>query len=124
MARKLSFSALILLTVLILAGTVVATNRYSIADRREITLYEPAWVGNVLLPAGRYEVRHLMEGENHIMTFRQMNVKKPVETRVKCTLNTVAKPIEQTQVGFTLNAANERVLSWIAFQGDRAEHRF
>jgi hypothetical protein len=125
MARKLLFTLLVLLVVLILAGTVVAAaNKYGIADRREIALDQPAWVGNVLLPAGNYEVRHVMEGETHILVFRQMNVKRPLEARVKCTLTSVAKPIEQTQMGFKLNATNERVLNWLAFKGDRAEHSF
>ena len=125
MGRKLLLLALLLFTVLVLTGTLVANgNRYDVADRREITLSDPTWVGDVLMPAGKYEVCHSMQGDEHVMLFRQMNVKRPVEARVKCTLTAVAKSIERTEIGFRQNAASELVLNRLAFKGDRAEHRF
>ena len=87
-------------------------------------LYDSVWVGSVLLPAGEYEVRHTMQGEDHVMVFRQMLAKTPAEARVKCTMVPVAKPVEQDQVGFTVNAAGQLVLHRLAFKGDRAEHWF
>jgi hypothetical protein len=125
MERKLLLVAVLVLIVLTLSGTLLAAgNQYGVADRREISLDHPAWVGGVLLPSGTYEVRHSMEGEDHIMLFRQMNVKRPAEVRVKCTLTAVTKPIERTEIGFRQTTSKEFVLNRLAFKGDRAEHRF
>jgi hypothetical protein len=125
MGRKLLLLALLLFTVLILTGTVFALGqKYGITERREVTFDQPTWVGDVLLPAGKYEVRHTMEGAEHVMHFRQLNVKRPAEARVRCTLLWVPNRIAQTQIGFRQNAANELVLTRMAFEGDHAEHRF
>jgi hypothetical protein len=125
MRRKLLLTAFVIFALLILTGTAQsAANKYGIADKRQVQFYNPVWVGTVQLPAGEYEVRHVMEGENHIMMFRQVNVRKPAEARVKCILISLAKPIEHTEIGFKLNPANELVLNRLAFKGDRAEHWF
>ena len=125
MRRKLLLTALVVFAVLILTGTAQSSaNKYGIADKRQVRLYDSVWVGSVLLPAGEYEVRHTMQGEEHVMVFRQMSAKTPAEARVKCTMVPVAKPIEQDQVGFAVNSAGQLVLHRLAFKGDRAEHWF
>ncbi|MGB9105552.1 MAG: hypothetical protein WCC59_12395 [Terriglobales bacterium] len=125
MRRKLLLTALVILAVLILTGTAQAgANKYGVADKRPVRFYDPVWVGSVRLPAGEYEVRHTMQGEEHLMVFRRMFAKTPAEARVKCTLVPVEKPIEQSQMGFAVNTAGEHVLHRLAFKGDRAEHRF
>ncbi len=125
MRRKLLLVALVFVAVLLFSGTAIANgNQYGVADRREISLDQPTWVGDVFLPAGKYEVRHTMEGADHFMVFRRMYVKRPAEARVKCTLVPSTVSIKQTEIGFRQNAANERVLNRLAFEGDRAEHLF
>jgi hypothetical protein len=125
MRRKLLLTALVIFAVLVLTGTARAgANKYGIADKRPVRFYDPVWVGSVLLPAGEYEVRHNMQGEEHLMVFREMSAKTPAEARVRCTLVPVEKPIEQDQVGFTSNSAGQLVLHRLAFKGDRAEHLF
>ncbi len=77
-----------------------------------------------LLPAGDYKIQHVMEGSDHIMVFRQVGVKNPVEVRAKCTLVALSGPSDQTQKIFEVNAANERVLKALTFRGDHAKHVF
>ncbi|MBZ5566377.1 MAG: hypothetical protein LAN64_00855 [Acidobacteriia bacterium] len=125
MRRKVLLTGLVIFAVLILTGTVqAAANKYGIADKRQVRFYDPVWVGSVLLPAGEYDVRHTMQGEEHVMVFRQMFAKTPAEAQVRCTLVPVIKPIEQDQVGFRSNSAGQLVLHRLAFKGDRAEHVF
>jgi hypothetical protein len=125
MRRKLLLTALVVFAVLILTGTAQSSaNKYGIADKRQVNFYDPVWVGSVLLPAGEYEVRHTMQGVEHLMVFRQMFAKTPAEARVRCTLVPVAKPVEQDQVEFAVNTAGEHVLHRLAFKGDHAEHLF
>jgi len=76
------------------------------------------------LPTGDYEVRHVMEGDNHIMVFRQVGVKTPVEVRVKCTMVPLQKAAPDNEKIYELNAANERVLRGLIFKGDKAKHVF
>lgn len=125
MQRKLLLVAFVIFAVLVLTGTLFAgSNKYGVADRRQIALSQAAWVGDVLLPAGNYEVRHRMDGTEHVMLFHQINSRHPAEARVKCSLISVARPIEQTEIGFRQDSKGELVLNRLAFKGDRAEHRF
>jgi hypothetical protein len=106
MQRKLLLVAFVIVAVLVLTGTLFAgSNKYGVA-RRQIALSQAAWVGDVLVPAGNSEVRHRMDGTEHVMLFHQMNSRHPEEARVKCSLMSVARPIEQTRSasGKTLKA--------------------
>lgn len=100
-------------------------NKMGVADTRQLKFESPMRIGNTLLPAGEYKVLHTMEGDNHIMVFRQLNAKQtPVEVRVKCSLVPLAAKADQTQQIFVLNSAKERVLHELVFRGDTAKHVF
>jgi len=110
--------------VLCMSGVLAAgTNKYGVADVRKVTLSAPTRVGDVLLPQGQYEVRHVMEADSHIMVFKQIGGKS-AEARVKCNLTPLQRKVDHDQVVYTLNAANERVLQTLRFSGDTAEHVF
>jgi len=122
--RNLKIPALII-TVLVVVGSAFAakTNKYGVADVRKVTLSSPTRVGDVLLPQGEYEVRHVMEAENHIMVFKQLGKSNPAEARVKCNLVPLKEKINSDQVIYQ-NAGNVRVLQTLRFRGDLAEHVF
>lgn len=101
-----------------------APNAMGISDRYQINFSEKVRVADTLIPSGNYEIRHVMEGANHIMVFRQVGVKSPVEVRAKCTLVTLPKKAGESQTIYELNAANERVLHELIFKGDLAKHVF
>jgi hypothetical protein len=84
-----SSTILVLAVVCVLALAVVAsteTNKYGVADVQKITFTGPVLIRGTLLPAGEYEVRHTIQGEDHIMVFQQLHVEKPAQAQVKCTL--------------------------------------
>ncbi len=123
MPRKMLVLSLLILTFVILTATGLAEdNKYGIAEKRQVNFSDPVRVGDVLLPAGDYEVRHTIEGENHFMVFKQLGSKKTVTA--KCNLVPVDTPVARTAVGFAVNSAGEYVLRRLAFQGDRAERLF
>lgn len=99
-------------------------NKFGVSDSRSIEITAPTRVGNVLLPQGNYKVLHTMEGENHIMVFKQLKTKTPAEARVKCQLVPLAKKADRDEQAFVVNAANERVLHTLVFKGDSAQHVF
>jgi hypothetical protein len=122
--RLLKIITVFIAVVLCVSGVLLAkTGKYGVADVRKVTLTAPTRVGEVLLPQGQYEVRHVMEGDNHLMVFNKIGGKS-VEARVKCNLVPLKQKADHDQVVYTLNAANERVLQTLCFSGDTAEHVF
>jgi len=122
--RQIVVGILILMCVFILGAVAVAENQLGIADTYRVNFSEKVRVADTLLPQGNYEVRHVMEGQDHIMVFRQLGTKKPVEVRAKCTLVPLGVKAKDDQKIYILNAANERVLHELIFKGDSAKHVF
>jgi len=118
----------VILTVLclfVLSLTAIGgQNTMGISDKYQVNFSEKVRVADTVLPQGDYEIRHVMEGENHIMVFHQLRTKKPVEVRAKCTLVPLSVKADADQKLYTVNAANERVLTELIFKGDRARHVF
>jgi hypothetical protein len=65
-----------------------------------------------------------MKGEQHIMVFRQLNVKEPMEVSAECVLVKLPAPATQIRKSYILNDANERVLKEMEFKGDTSKHVF
>jgi hypothetical protein len=111
---------IILLNVVALA----VDNPMGVSDLYRVNFAEKVRIADTLLPSGNYEIRHVMEGADHIMIFRQIGVKKAVEVRAKCTLVPLTEKAPDNQKIYELNAANERVLHELIFKGDKAKHVF
>jgi hypothetical protein len=122
--RQMFAGILILMCVFILGAMSAAENQLGIRDDYQVNFSEKVRVADTLLPQGKYEIRHIMEGSDHIMVFRQLGTKKPVEVRAKCTLIPLSAKADRDQTIYVLNAANERVLQELVFKGDRAKHVF
>ena len=122
--RILKITSLFMFVCLLTAIVVAKTNKYGVSDVRKVSFTAAIRVGDTLLPQGDYEVRHLMEADNHIMVFKQLGAGKSAEARVKCNLVQLKQKADRDQVVYSLNAANERVLQVLRFSGDSAEHVF
>ncbi len=123
--RPIRFAGLVILICAFISTFAVAgQNSMGIADTYRVSFAQPVRVADTLLPQGTYEIRHVMEGENHIMVFHQLGVRKPVEGRAKCTLVPLTEKAKDTQKLYTENAKNEWVLQELIFKGDRAKHVF
>ena len=122
--RQMFAGIIILMCVFILGAVSAAENQMGIKDNYQVNFSEKVRVADTLLPQGNYEIRHVMEGSDHIMVFRQLGTKKPVEVRAKCTLVPLSAKADKNQTIYILNAANERVLQELVFKGDLAKHVF
>ncbi|HUM05541.1 MAG TPA: hypothetical protein VLT90_08770 [Terriglobales bacterium] len=123
--RPIKLAALLLSMIVFMAVFAVAgQNPMGISDTYRVSFVQSVRVADTLLPQGNYEIRHVMEGENHIMVFRQLGVRKPVEVRAKCTLVPLTEKAKDNQKIYTENAKNEWVLQELIFKGDRAKHVF
>lgn len=88
-----------------------------------VTLTSPARIGGTLLPAGDYQVRHTMEGEEHVMVFHSVNHKTP-DVKARCKMLELGKKADATRTVYDENAAHERVLIELVFAGDAQKHIF
>ncbi len=122
--RVLKIITLLFAVMLSVVCVQARQNKFGVADVRQVTLTAPTRIGDVLLPEGRYQVRHVMEGENHIMFFKQLDTPKPAEARVKCNLVSLQAKAQRSEITYSLNASNERVLRSLTFGGDSAQHVF
>jgi hypothetical protein len=122
--RRMFAGILIVMCIFILGAVSAAENKLAIADTYQVKFYENVRVADTLLPKGNYEVRHVMEGPDHIMVFRQLGTKKPAEVRAKCTLVPLSAKASESQTIYVLNAANQRVLQELVFKGEDAKHVF
>jgi hypothetical protein len=114
----------IVMCIFILGAVAAAENKLPIADTYQVNFSEKVRVADTLLPQGKYEIRHVMEGSDHIMVFRQLGTKKPAEVRAKCTLVPLTAKASESQTIYVLNAANQRVLQELVFKGEDAKHVF
>jgi hypothetical protein len=111
--------------VLVLAvAAIAAPNQMGISDFYRVNFPEQVKVADTVLPSGNYEIRHVMEGSDHIMVFRQVGVRKPVELRAKCTLVPLTEKAPNSEKIYEVNASNQRVLHELILKGDRAKHVF
>ena len=122
-----SSKVLVLTIVCVLGLAVLATaanNKFGVADVHRVSFVNNVRVGDVVLPQGDYEIRHVMEGENHIMVFHRIGGKNTPDARVKCELVPLQKKASQSQRSYVTNAANEQVLHELVFAGETAKHVF
>ena len=105
-----------------LAATAMASAMPGVADVQKVSFDSPIRIGGTLVPAGDDEVRHVMEGENHIRVFYDISRKNSREVRVKCTLVSLGQKADQTQKIYVVNAASEQVPEELIFRGDMAKH--
>jgi hypothetical protein len=107
--------------VLMLLGSMAATdNPMGIATKQTINFTQPTIVAGSLLPAGDYNVTHQMQGQTHIMIFKQKG--GTAEAKAKCTLVPLSAKATVSAQRFTENASNQRVLVEMTFSGDQATH--
>jgi hypothetical protein len=109
--------------ILALASFAVAANDLGIRGTGKVVFAGPTRVGDSVLPAGDYVVRHTMEGQDHVMVFQAAN-HKVQDVKVRCQLVRLEKKADQTRTVYQLNASNERVLQELVFAGDTAKHVF
>jgi hypothetical protein len=115
---------LVVVSVLMVAVLASAGDKLGIANSQRITFSGNVRVGDLVMPQGDYEVKHVMEGENHIMVFSKLGVRKTASFRVKCSLVPLGEKAKATEKKYVVNAANEQVLQEIVFRGDSAKHVF
>ena len=120
--RKRMFIAIIGLVLVLLGSLAAKDNPMGIATKRSINFAAPTVVAGSLLPAGDYNITHEMQGQTHIMIFKQVGGK--AEAKATCTLVPLDAKAKRSEQIFKENAKNQRVLVEMTFSGDKAKHVF
>lgn len=121
MFQKRAIVALLaVIAVFACASMLAKDNSRGIADRQNITFTAPTIVGGTLLPAGQYTVIHQMNGQTHVMIFKQVNGK--AEAKANCNFVPLKEKAERSEQQYTTNAKNEHVLQEMTFAGEKATH--
>jgi hypothetical protein len=120
--RMVATLVVALLMTLCLSVTLAAKdNPMGIAEKQTLVLSDPTVIAGTLVPAGNYTVTHEMQGQTHIMVFKQQGGGK-VEVKATCTLVPLTAKATQTEEHFKENAKNQKVLIEMIFKGDTAKH--
>lgn len=111
---------LAVVTIFACSALLAKDNPMGIAEKQTTNFTAPTMVGGTLLPAGTYNITHEMNGQTHVMIFKQVNGK--AEAKANCSLVPLKDKAQRTEQRFTTNAKNERVLQELTFAGDKATH--
>jgi hypothetical protein len=107
-----------------------------LGKKGELPITSPTRVGDVLLEPGTYRVQHVVEGEDHFITFRKMSHTRsdqpsyPLGTpgkevaRVKCRLAPLGEKAKHSGMRFGTNAAGEQTVEEVHVKGEDVRHVF
>ncbi|HEY5884968.1 MAG TPA: hypothetical protein VIT88_09800 [Pyrinomonadaceae bacterium] len=97
-----------------------------------LRLSNPAWAGNVRLKDRMYHVKHVVDGDKHLLIFKSVTLRAGYQgglmwegkevARLECRVEPVAKSVSNTKVKFGRNAAGERVIEEIQIAGEKVKH--
>lgn len=120
MNKQRMWQAVIILLVVSFGLAAAAQQSFGVGKVRAIYIAETVRVGDALLPAGDYNVKHEMAGSEHVLVFTsQANPK--IATRVNCKMVQLAKKAERTEQEY-IRKGEERVLTALTFKGDNFRH--
>jgi hypothetical protein len=114
----------IVAVLLVLMGSAIllAANDTAMgtAAKRTVTFSQATLIGDTLVPAGEYTLTHEMQGQTHIMDFKQLGGK--AEVKSKCNMVPLKEKAVRSEQRFAVNAKQQRVLKAMVFRGDTVEH--
>jgi len=109
-------------------GDVIVGN----GKKGEVHFAAQVKAGDVVLKPGMYQAQHIVEGNDHVIIFREMDmpagykmgntqVGKEV-ARIKCKVEPVAKKVSNTRITLRTNAAGEKEISEAQIAGEAFKH--
>ncbi len=110
----------LMLFVVLVCSLFLRAQEPGFTGSREVVMNQDARVGSQVLPAGTYQVTHVIEGAEHIIVFMQ-NQK---EFRVKCRLEPLMEKARITLYWYDESVRSQPVLQWIEFRGDVVRYVF
>ena len=111
-----------------------ATPDFTIGNKGEIHFNVPVKAGSAVLEPGMYQVQHVVEGADHVVTFREMQmpagyrhgntpVSKVVAVSLACNIEPAEK-VSNTKVTLRTNKAGEKEIAAVQVAGENVKHLF
>lgn len=115
-----------------LSGFAQEAKTIEVGRSERFQIGSPVRVGDKLLKPGRYEVRHLIEGDNHLIVFRKVKLgyrnnfgeqKLGDEVaRVTSKIIFADKKIGDIKFVAGKNSAGERTITEVVIKGEKIKH--
>lgn len=96
-----------------------------VGKQGELSIMQETQIGGRMLPAGEYRIKHLAQGEDHVIVVNQWNQSgsfgKEV-ARVECTLEPLGRKVQQSQFIIKRDEAGRPVITEIQVKGENVRH--
>ncbi len=100
----------------------------------KVTFETPVRIGKQVVPTGDYRVQHMLEGDNHVVTFKKVSASGEEErgsvagtevVRTLCKLESLGTTAKYTELHYTLNEGSKtKTLQHLLVQGENVKHLF
>lgn len=136
MKKITELTAIAALVVLFLGGFNAAAQSgkdFRIGKKGEVHFNVPLKVGGVVLQPGMYQVQHSMEGSDHFIGFKEVEmpagyrhgntqVAKETSARIKCKVEPVSQKVGNTTIVLRTNASGEKEIAEVQVAGEAFKH--
>ncbi len=140
--KIMRITSAVMLLVLTVGTFSAAAKDFTIGRKGEVHFNVPVRAGSALLKPGMYQVQHVLEGSEdivslneHVVIFKQMEmpagyrhsntpVAKEAAARVKCTVEPAAKQVSNTRITLRTNDAGEKEIAEVQIAGEDFRHLF
>lgn len=97
-----------------------------VGKKGELAIAMETRIADVLLPVGKYQFQHVIDGEDHVAVFTKMAGDQAGQevARLKCKVQPLGEIARYTEIHTTLNANGERTITEIHVQGENVRHVF
>ena len=93
-----------------------------------VRLNTTVWLGNVRLKSGMYHVKHVMEGDKHVLVFKEVTLRAGYQgglmwegkevVRVECIIEPATKSFRNTKVILSKTSGGTRTIQEIQIAGE------
>ena len=105
----------------------------TIGKKGEVHFNVPVKAGGTLLQPGMYQLQHAVEGGEHFITFKEVQmpagyrhgntrVDKEVSARIKCTVEPLERKAGKTVVSLRINSGGEKEVAEVQIAGEAFKH--
>jgi hypothetical protein len=106
---------------------------FTVGNKGEIHLNVKVKAGSVVLEPGMYQVQHALEGTNHFISFKAVQmpagyrhgntrVAREASARIECSVEPVEKKLTRTTITLRTNAAGEKEIAEVLIAGESFKH--
>ncbi|HZS04768.1 MAG TPA: hypothetical protein VFD58_08030 [Blastocatellia bacterium] len=143
MKRIITTISFLILTVAVLSLPVLAQDHQAhhqktadgdvvIGKKGEVHFTTQVKAGNTVLKPGMYQVQHVVEGNDHVIVFKEVGMQAgykhgntPVGkevARITCKVEPVTQKVNNTKITLRTNAAGEKEIAEVQVAGEAFKH--